>query len=423
LFSDSYNQLSRDEKKLLLCLSFFENESSLLALEFISEYSSKQLVENLRKLIEASLVYVNDEFEEAKVRYSLHPLLKNFAQKKGIELQSVDFTILQRRFIEYYKNYINQRQFQDKGHPQGSYQEFEIELQNINAALDKCYEDRDGNTLLSFVTGLSYFYSTFGYWSERVRRGYQGIEACQWLGDSKNEAWMLINEVGYVLIQQEQYDEAEGIINSGIDIIEKQIHELVCPTQLQEDAVNPLGLQFMLGIGFRYLAIIQAKRDEYVQASKMFEKAFQIFIQLNRNTILANVRVELGELAIRQNQYEQANKYFSESLEYHLAQKDKKHWVNSWIARAYNGLGDIAFTQNERALAKDWYEKALESSLVIGSKEGLAYSKYRLALIAEQVGDKNEALQLALESLELYNRIGNETQIKILDKMTENLQV
>lgn len=422
LFADSYNVLSSEEKQILLGLSLFEDECSLLALKFVVGYDRNRLSENLRKLIETSLVYANDEFEEASIRYSIHPLLKNFVNKKGLDLHPTDLQIFTQRFIKYYENYIQQRQFQAKGHPQGSYQEFEVERRNINAALDKCYENRDGNTLLSFVTGLSYFYGTFGYWSERLRRGYQGIEACQWLNDHKNEAWILINEVGYVLIQQEHYNEAEHQIILGINILEKQIQELVVPSQEEEDIVNPLGLQFMLGIGVRYLAIIHSKRNEFAQAKEVFDRAFKIFTRLNRNTILANIRTEIGELAIRQGQYEQAKGYFHESLEYHLSKKEEKHWINSWIARAYNGLGDIAFNQNNQPVAKDCYEKAMESSFIIGNKEGIAYYKYRLALIAEQTGYREKALHLAHESLDLYTKNGKSNQIIIIEELISSLQ-
>lgn len=421
LFADSYKMLSRYEKSVLWAFSFFEDECLKEALETVSGCTKNILDQTLEKLVEASIVYTNDEIEEAKVHYSIHPLLRNFIQSRLKTLHSNIYVKVQQKFIKYYATYASNRIFQAKGAVQGSYQEFEVELRNLNAALDKCYEIRDGSTFISLVIALSYFYYTHGHWSERIRRGYQGIEASKWIGDSKSEAWMLINEIGYVLIQREQYDEAQCLISSGIDIIDKKINKLT-PVEQEKDITDQMGLHFIYAIGLRYLAIINTKYNKYETANDLFEKALNIFGRLNRTAISANVRTEMGELAARQGEYKIAEQYFDKSLEYHLEHREKKQWVNAWIAKAYNGLGDIAVEKRNSLKAEDLYKKALSSAEIVGNKEAIAYSKYRLSLIAEQSGNKAKALKLAAESLELYNKIGKGTIIESLENLINSLE-
>lgn len=287
--------------------------------------------------------------------------------------------------------------------------------------MNLCHERNYWNALTRLVRAMSYFYATRGYWSERIRHSYRVAEAAAKSGNKKEEAWMYVNEVGYLLIQQGRWDEAEKVILRGQEILEREMKALEDRGEIEEDAQDQQGIQFMTGLVKRYLGILFTKQSNYEAAEQAFEQAMEVFKRLDRESILANQKTEMGELALRQGDYQLAKRYYQESLNYHDNQKDKKLWVYSWMARANNGLGDIAYQQGNYSEAREFYEEGLECALRTNSQDGIAYSKYRLALISEYEHQFDLALQLAEESWGIQLQVGRSEYIEDVEEMIERL--
>jgi tetratricopeptide (TPR) repeat protein len=383
-----------------------------------------------------SLVYTNQEFEETKIRYSIHPLLRNFTQRKLSQLHASVANGLIERFVGCFSNYaekeipslierkcIHGRQLEVGVEDiSATMQWVEVELDNTRAAMDLCHERHYWNSLIRLVRAMSYFYATKGYWSERIRRGHQAAEAAAKLDNKKEEAWMYVNEVGYLLIQQGRWSEAEKVILKGQEILEREMRTLEDRGKIEEDARDQQGVQFISGLVKRYLGILLTKQSKYKAAEQAFEQAMEIFKRLDRESILANQKTEMGELALRQGDHQLARRYYQESLNYHDSQKDKKLWVYSWMARANNGLGDVAYQQGSYSEARTFYEEGLECALQTNSQDGIAYSKYRLALISEYEHQYGLALQLAEEAWDILLQIGRSEYVEDVKEMIERLR-
>jgi len=436
LFARSWFLLSEPARGLLMAMSIFASSASKATLETVSGVHGDAFIQALSQLTNMRLMEVSPELEDIKRRYSIHPLLRNFAQQQLHQQPANTAYELIEHFVTYFSDYAERQipSFLAKKQMPGQQWEVRIEnisdtmnwaeaeLDNISAAMDWCYAQSNWKALIKIVKTMGYFYATYGYWNERIRRGHQGVEAARKLGDRKSEAWMYVNELGYMMIQQARYKEAEKLIRKGQMILEEEEKILADRADIQKDTQDQQGIQFMMGLALRYLGILYTKQSKYEVAQQFFERAMAIFERLVRRSIIANQMTEMGMLALRQNNYQLAERYYKLSLSYHDSQKARKPWVYSWMARAYLGLGDIAYQKGGYDKARKLYAKGLECSLQARSKDGVAYAKYRLGVLEEQEHRYAMAFQLARESYQLFQRMGGREHVIDLQKMIERLR-
>lgn len=436
LFNTSYQSLTNVEKQILWTLSIFVGSATKPALQLVTDLPNGDLEVGLEQLVEMSLVYSNDEFEEVNIRYSVHQLLRNFAREQLSQQSESVADKLTDRFISYFSDYakkeipplvekkeISGRQLRVGVEDIGATMRWaDVELDNVSAAMNLCYERNYWNGLINLVKTLSYFYATRGYWSERIHHAHQAAEAATKLGDKKAEAWIYINELGYLMIQQGKHDEAKELILKGQEILDVEMEVIESQGYIQKDAQDQQGVQFMIGLAKRYFAILYTKQLKYEIAERFFEEAMKMFERLDRKSIIANQKTEMGELAFKQNDFELAKQYYQECIDYHDKQKDKKPWVYSWMARAYNGLGDVTYQEGNYKEAKELYQDGLNCALQIDNQEGIAYSKYRLALTNEYEQQYDLALELAEESLHLLLQVGITEYVTDVEETVERLK-
>jgi len=433
LFARSWSLLSELGQRLLMVMSIFAPSASKAAIEAVSDVHGDAFIQALRQVTNMRLVEMSPELEEAKRRYSIHPLLRNFSRQQLSQQSPNIADEFAQRFVTYLSDcsvpflllqkQAGDQQWEVRAENKSARMNWaEVELDNIRAAMDWCHSRNEWKVLIRLVKALSYFYATYGYWNERIRRGHQAAEAARILGDEKTEAWMYVNELGYIMIQQAQYEEAEKLILKGQQILEEQEKTLQAQGKLEQDTRDQEGIQFTMGLAMRYLGILYTKQSKYELAEQSFERAIEIFARLGRKTQIANQKTEMGDLAFRQKNYELAKRYYQESLLYHDSQKDRKHWVYSWMARSYEGLGDIAYQKGIYAEARESYTKGLECASRASSQDGIAYAKYRLAGISEHEQKHDLALKLAEESLHILSRVGRAEYVADIESMIERLR-
>lgn len=400
LFESSYDSLTGTEKQVLGAITVSIGTVSKKTLGYVVELGEDEVGKSLKQLIDLFLVYENGEFEEEKVRFSIHPLLQNFVQAKLDQQPAAFAERLVERYIRYFSDLAERSEYEA------------FNLDDMRFVLDWCSQ-HNPKRLVQLVYALSYFFFNYGLWEERIERAHQAIDASRALADAKAEAWMLINELGYMSIQLGNHSAADAYIQDGLRMVREKI-AMMGKNEIATDAEDKLGFQFMMGLALRYLGILSSNRSNYSDADKYFAESLRIFESLKRESIIANQKIEMAEFALRRGDTETALSLYHKSLEYHSKQKDAKPWVLPWMARAYYGLGDIRSQKGELDKARSLYMTALNLVNIRHDEYEIAQTNYRLALIEEKERNYESAMKLSQDALRVFARLGT---VRLVDQV------
>ena len=395
LFENSYDRLSDTEKQIIWAIVVSIGTISKRALRFMTELDEEIISETLKQLIDMSLVYENGEFDEEQVQFSVHPLLHNFMQAKLVQHPNVAERLTE-RYIRYFSDLAARNEYEY------------LKVDEVRFVLDWCSRHNQ-RKLIQLVYALSYFFFNYGLWEERIKWAREALNASRNLGDSKAEAWMLINELGYMSIQQGKYNLAEEYLRDGLRVVQERLSAMNTD-EIVTDAEDKLGWQFMRGLAFRYLGILNSNCSNYSEAQGYFDESAKIFESLKRKSILANQAIEMAELALKRGDIDAALSLYRESITYYDEQRDEKPWVLPWMARAYYGLGDIQMQGGELDKARDLYMAALDLLRIRYDEYEIAQVSYRLALVDEKIGNYESAVRLLEDALRVFARLGTVAQ-------------
>ena len=127
-------------------------------------------------------------------------------------------------------------------------------------------------------------------------------------------------------------------------------------------------------------------------------------IRESEEQLVANALYELGNIALFQGNYEQAQRLSQQSLEIHERLGDE-----SRRAANLHQLGVIAHDQGDDAKAHQLLQQSLEIEKRLGDQSGYAASLHHLGMIAQDQGDYAEAQRFLQQSLEIDKRLGNQS--------------
>jgi tetratricopeptide (TPR) repeat protein len=143
-------------------------------------------------------------------------------------------------------------------------------------------------------------------------------------------------------------------------------------------------------------------QKDYISATRRYTKALTFYQQLGdvdgENTILAN----LGSVFLSIRFYERALEYYSKVLESLLKRKSK----DRNIAIVYMNMGMSFYGEKRFELAREYYEKGLD---ILQREKSLFYvarSYSILALICNELKEREKALEYAQKSQMLYHQLG-----------------
>jgi tetratricopeptide (TPR) repeat protein len=134
------------------------------------------------------------------------------------------------------------------------------------------------------------------------------------------------------------------------------------------------------------------------------EEALSIGRELGDQWNTAAALLYLGLLASMQHNYVEAHSLLEQSLEISRTMGPEGKVVLSWTLTF---LGDVALNQNELEEARSFYEETVAILREIGDKNFLAYSLRRLGLLAWREKDFARAIALCKESLSLNRELGD----------------
>ena len=419
-FEVSWEGLPIQTQEVFAGMAIFEGRSfTAEALAAICEIDFFDLEDEIYSLMALSLIKEGDGG-----RYQQHPLLADFAAEK-LAKDQVKLMTHQARSIAYYLTLVKQ--------VDSRYAELTPEWDQLTSIIELAYQMEDWDSLLTLVDLLTPIWKVRGRYSQ-ARKAYQLVDqAVQQLDDKEQKALVLLRW-GEAALEQNDYVEAE--------------------THLQASLTNYMYLEEGEGIAqVQYLlARISIDQNQFQKANRLLKDSEQVLRTMSLENKLGDILFQQGVIAYSDGfNLEAANELFDQALHYyqlvddvvgeievlrlkaHVAQRRKEfESAETLILQAkrlseqLNDRGQIAsnlftlmgiyFDQGKLDLAKETAEASLNLFRITGSTRMEGLILRQLSQISQNQEDYEVALDLGLQSLEIFKRL----DIKLSQAFTYN---
>ena len=335
-----------------------------------------------------------DELDAAERRYSIHPLTRAFAGAKLGENEEWE----KGARLSAAKHFLSLAQQNDGWDNRDGFPWFELELINILASLDWCYNVGEWHIVVELMKTLTYFMGTRGYWRERIQYGQVALKAAKHLGNDESVAWINIM-LSWIYLNQSNCEDAEACAKTSESLFKKV-----------EDWVHVCE-------ALRLLGKVARVRGEVSKARELAEKALEVARVSDNENGINGAHCDLGDLALQQGNYVEAERLYREAL-----RGFEKLGNQERIASRHIDLGNATFSQNRLDEAYEHYKVGLALSQRIGRQDNIACAQYGLAHVGERADDFSSALELAHSAREIFERLGMRKEIEETQALVVRLE-
>lgn len=388
LFDSAWNALEEDDKRLLIMGSLFAASFRKDSLRLVSEMEQQRFDGSFDKLVKTSLIKSNYGLTDRLLRFELHPLTKVYAETKGRDIQ--DFTHdANVRLAKYYVRFAkhNEVRFWEG---REVYAPLDDERQNISALMDWCWVHNQRGLFVAIAIAMADYLIVKGYWQQCLDYGEKAILAAQQLRKQKEEAWILIHMQGYLFANRAEFTRSEEVLQTAIDIL--------CN----------IGDTRSLSEARRNLGRVYRKKKDFDKAKGEYLKSRDIAVQADDKALVALVLNEIGKLERDLGKFQNAKKLFEEAI------ATIQHIDNSIHAGILCNMAGVAIELNEIESARQHSRDSLKYFELIDNQEGIATSKWRLAVIANLTNEA-ECCRYAKEAYDIFYKLGMKDECEYLE--------
>lgn len=180
----------------------------------------------------------------------------------------------------------------------------------------------------------------------------------------------------------------------------RQTLALVRPdSAVREDALMRAGL-------VSDLAHVRSSRGDHAQAGTLYREALATFRELGAEADVSVVLHQLGTLAERLDDLDEAERLYREAL----ARKERAGDRHS-ISLTMHQLAGLHLREGEPARAEQLYLEVLAIAEEVDDQEGIAASCHQIALLALRAKDYAKAEQCALKALSGFAGLGDRINV------------
>lgn len=396
LFSLSYRKLDPEAARVFLQLAVFPASFDGAAEEFICNDSGHK---HLSGLVRRSLV----QYDETEKRYSLHDLVRIFANSRVSEARYDDErTAAQRRHAIYYQavlSAVDDLYLKGGGAIAQGLLLFNRELSNIQAgqgwAASRADSDDEAAQLcIGYPDAGAYVLSLRQHSRERIRWLETALSAARRLKQQNAEGNALGN-LGNAYFNLGETREAIKYYEQAL-VISHQIGH-------RREQSNWLG-----SLGNAYADLGEGEAIEYYKQALAIVR--EIGYRRGEGMHLGN----LGSAYLNLGETRKAIEYYEQALPIAHEIKDRRGegWDLGNLGTAYFKLGEIP-------KAIKYYEQALVISREIGGRGGEGHWLGNLGLAYAGLGDKNKAIELMEAALKIFEEIESPNAAQLRQWLTE----
>jgi predicted ATPase/DNA-binding XRE family transcriptional regulator len=379
----SYNLLEEGELRIFERLSVFVGGCTIEAVEAVCNVDvdlSLDVFEGLASLVDKNLL-VQEEVLKGEPRFGMLETIREYAREK-LETSGEAETIKQRHFAHFLK-LAEMAEAQRRGPEEGLWlHRFEIEHDNLRAALNHGLEREDAEATLQLVATLEWFWSLRGYLSEGSKWMDRVLTEC------RNVAAPIRTKA---LLAAEHLAQKRG------DFLQKKRYA-------EEHFELSRSVGDSVGIAWALHSLGDVARDlegDYGQAATLLTESVALFRELDEWSGMAGALNCLGEVARCQEKYQQAKIFYDESLALERQLEDKER-----IALVTFNLGSVELYHGALDKAEARFKISLALSQELGNKSIIALCLAGLAGISREMGNPMQAARLLAAASFINETIG-----------------
>jgi predicted ATPase len=378
----SYDLLEEGELRLFERLSVFAG-CTIEAVEAVCDADAKLsliVFEQLASLVDKNLI-VREETGNGEPYFRMLETIREYAREK-LEASGEAKTIQQRHFT-YFVKLAEMAEAQRRGPEEGLWlQRFEIEHDNLRAALNYGLEREEAEATLRLAATLEWFWSLRGYLSEGSKWMDRVLTECQNVSAS---------------VRTKTLQAAEHLAQKRGDFLQKKRYA-------QEHFDLSRSVDDSAGIAWAYHSLGDVARDlegDYEQAATLLDESVAIFRELGEKRGMAGALNCLGEVARCQEKYQQAKRFYEESLSLERQLDDKER-----VALVSFNLGSVELYQGALDDADSRFKTSMALSQELGNKSIIALCLSGLAGIRRERGNPRQAARLLAAASFINETIG-----------------
>jgi tetratricopeptide (TPR) repeat protein len=333
------------------------------------------------------------------MRYSLHPLLRDYAA--ALLDQAAEAPAARAAHTAHYLAYA-------EAHDQptaADYDALEAERPNILAAMDRAYREQQWAQVRRFawaltIDGVRGFLPVRGYWGELRVRLEQAVRAAEAEGHRRDAAAFAGNL-------------ATLLMNTGdLEAARREYQRVLA---IFED----LGDRANVATAYHQLGRLAQATGEYDEAHRLYRQSLDINEELGNRAGIAISLHGLGGLARATGEYDEAQRLYRQSLDISEELGDR-----AGIASTLGQLANLADDEGDQAEAERFYRRSWAIAEEIGDVVRASIQMFNLALLCEDQGRLDEALPLLERAVEVAERVGMpvaENRRRVLERVRGNL--
>lgn len=371
LYSWSWNRITADAKNILMAVPLFVGESagsqgalhrvggvSKEALREVTGLSEFEFDEALGLLADYNLLEVNGKDE----RINVHPMTTEYATSRLEE--SPEFEAgARKRWGDYFLKFVRERIVRPQ--PNQPYWnalvgdrmvDVDAEWPNINEVMKWAGQNPStGRLMLKLVMLLVHYMDSRFLNRERITYVEKAIEAAREAGRDEDEALLRLDALGWTYVEEGQLGDASEQIMLGLDIARRLTDE----SKIKSD---------LIALGLTWQARVGLEQDHFDEAQGLINEALAIKC---KPWIETRVYMVAGDIALRRNDCVTALDYYQGAARkiQEYGQEGQGYQVEPRIGFAYLGIeGELEnakkkfeklYAQNNIAIGKLYGEYGL----------------------------------------------------------------
>jgi tetratricopeptide (TPR) repeat protein len=325
-----------------------------------------------------SLMEVSGGLEEQQ-RYSVHPLVRAFAEARLREEREFERETWLRT-ADYFLDFA----IHHGGVEWEKFEALKAERANILLVMNWCKEAKEWQTFIDLEAAMRYFLRGGGDWHELIKRGLQAAEASDRIGDKAACAWSALISLSWTYRKRGDFAEALRWAEEAHESFEK------------------LGDKRGIAASLRNLGSIAESQEKLDEAKDFYQQCIAVLGESADREAGYDAYVDLGDIARKQENYDEAHQFYDDRLRVWQEVGDPM-----WTAILLGKLGLVACFRGDYETAWQLFEDALQGHQKLGKQIGIAYAKQNLASTGKQLGkDRAQMQALAQEAVEIFERLG-----------------
>ena len=399
----SHSNLSGKAQRLLLCLAPFRKfirgdiihlyAQQLQKLEPFEDYDFTNFPGAIQEAINWGLLSPMGD----SPLLTIQPVFPYFLKTKLKELGEETGAALEESFKNHYVavvNYYNQLMKSKEAEERKLGIFFcRLEYENLYSALQVCLQKQEvvgiflclfdyfklNNDIPSGLKLAEFVVEGQAAYSEEIKTGEIGLEIV-----------MAQERVAYCYLEMQRHQEA------------KEAYEKCAELYRALTGIEEKQKQKGLATTYHQLGRVAQKLREYEQARQYFQKALDIFVASGDTYSQASTLHQLGYMVQELREYDQAQQYYQQALDIYVASGDTYSQ-----AITLHQLGYMVQELREYDQAQQYYQQALDIYVAYGDTYSQADTLHQLGIVAQELRDYDQAQQYYQQALDIIVEYGD----------------